>query len=75
MASSDAAMKKRPSIPHHRKPSCGFLAILLLATTAVLQCHAGAAADWRDKMAPIIPQGYLCRHTATPIVVDGNLDE
>ncbi len=26
-------------------------------------------------MGPITPQGYLCRHTAAPIVVDGKLDE
>ena len=26
-------------------------------------------------MEPIIPQGYLCRHTDTPILVDGKLDE
>ncbi len=26
-------------------------------------------------MAPIIPHGYVCRHTDTPIVVDGKLDD
>jgi len=26
-------------------------------------------------MAPIVPQGYLCRHTAAPILVDGKLDD
>jgi predicted esterase len=26
-------------------------------------------------MAPIVPRGYLCRHTATPIVIDGKLDD
>jgi poly(3-hydroxybutyrate) depolymerase/transglutaminase-like putative cysteine protease len=31
--------------------------------------------DWRDKMQPITPKNYLCRHTDTPIVVDGKLDD
>ena len=26
-------------------------------------------------MAPIVPQSYLCRHTAAPILVDGKLDD
>jgi predicted esterase len=26
-------------------------------------------------MEPIVPQGYLCRHATTPILVDGKLDE
>jgi hypothetical protein len=31
--------------------------------------------DWHDRMQPIVPHGYLCHHTATPIVVDGKLDD
>jgi hypothetical protein len=31
--------------------------------------------DWREKMKPISPRGYLCRHTTAPIQVDGLLDE
>ena len=26
--------------------------------------------DWHDWMQPIVPHGYLCHHTATPIVVN-----
>jgi predicted esterase len=52
-----------------------FLVVLLLAGAAVWQCRAGECDEWRQKMAPIVPQGYLCRHTATPISVDGKLDE
>jgi predicted esterase len=52
-----------------------FLAMLLLATAAVSPSGAGDADDWREKMERIVPQGYLCRHAATPIVVDGKLDD
>src|ERR1043165_7121731 len=31
--------------------------------------------DWREKMKPILPRGYSCRHTTAPIKVDGLLDE
>jgi transglutaminase-like putative cysteine protease/predicted esterase len=31
--------------------------------------------DWRDRMQAIVPQGYLCHRTATPITVDGKLDD
>jgi transglutaminase-like putative cysteine protease len=41
----------------------------------ILRSNASEAADWRDKMESIVPQGYVCRHTATPIVVDGKLDD
>src|ERR1043165_6993347 len=31
--------------------------------------------DWREKMKPISPRGYSCRHTTAPIKVDGLVDE
>ena len=31
--------------------------------------------DWLSSMRAIVPHGYVCRHTATPIKVDGVLDE
>ena len=30
---------------------------------------------WREKMQPIMPRGYVAGHTATPIVIDGKLDD
>jgi predicted esterase len=72
---SDAIMKTRRGIPHFQEKGCGFLLILALALAAVGRCDAGESDDWREKMEPIVPQGYLCRHTATPIVVDGKPDD
>jgi poly(3-hydroxybutyrate) depolymerase len=48
------------------------LAALTLIPSAV---SAGQREEWRTKMQPIIPQGYLCRYTAKPIQVDGQLDD
>jgi transglutaminase-like putative cysteine protease len=31
--------------------------------------------DWRTKMQPIVPRGYVCKYTALPIKVDGKLDD
>ena len=31
--------------------------------------------DWRTRMQPIVPFGYVVRHTATPIKIDGRLDD
>jgi hypothetical protein len=31
--------------------------------------------DWRTKMQGIIPRGYVCQHMATPVTVDGKLDD
>jgi transglutaminase-like putative cysteine protease/predicted esterase len=49
--------------------------MVLLAWTTVGRCDTSEADQWRQKMEPIVPRGYLCRHTATPIVVDGKLDD
>ncbi|HEX3718461.1 MAG TPA: sulfotransferase [Verrucomicrobiae bacterium] len=61
------------------EPFCrafGYCALMmLLLTIGALRCGAGEADDWRNKMATIIPRGYVCRYTATPIVVDGKLDD
>jgi hypothetical protein len=72
---SDDAMKKRRSISDCLEQGCSFLLMLLLAGIAVGQCNAGESAEWREKMEPIVPRGYLCRHTAAPILVDGKLDD
>ncbi len=68
----------RPSPPSGLCRVCfglSSLVLLLLAGISLGRCHAGAADEWRQKMQPIVPRGYLCRHTATPIVVDGKLDD
>jgi len=62
---------------------------LLKHAMKILLAHAGIVAgvflppllpaadygDWHQKMQPITPQHYVCRHTDTPIVVDGKLDD
>jgi hypothetical protein len=68
-------MKKRQSIVQCQELGCGFVVMLLLAGAADWPCHAGEADEWREKMESIVPQGYLCRHTSTPILVDGKLDD
>jgi predicted esterase len=49
--------------------------MLALAGAAVGRCDAGESDEWREKMKPIVPQYYVCRHTSTPIVVDGIPDD
>jgi poly(3-hydroxybutyrate) depolymerase len=36
---------------------------------------AADRSDWRDKMQPITPKSYLCRHADQPIQIDGKLDD
>jgi predicted esterase len=68
-------MKKRQNLLRAFEKSRLFLLMVLLACASAARCAAGDADDWRQKMEPIVPQGYLCRHTDTPIVIDGNLDD
>jgi len=49
----------------------GLAMVMLLPRAA----RAGLRDEWRDKMLPITPQGYVCRYTPKPISIDGNLDE
>jgi len=55
-----------------RRPSVVWVGLLLFLTFKVFADHQP---DWREKMKPISPRGYLCRHTTAPIQVDGFLDE
>lgn len=41
-----------------------------LALAAEPYLHA-----WKTRMAPIVPEGYLCRQSKGPIQIDGKLDE
>ena len=36
---------------------------------------ASDRADWQKRMQPIAPRVYLCRRAATPIVIDGKLED
>lgn len=49
----------------------GFLALLFGSTLL----PATELSDWREKMQPITPRGYLCQHTDTPIKLNGLLDD
>ncbi len=54
------------------------LPIIVLTAWGVLAPWIVSADDhagWRDRMQPITPKNYLCRHATTPITVDGKLDE
>ena len=52
-------------------------AFVLLAFLAVQfpSVQATERDDWRTKMEPITPLGYVVRRTATPISIDGKLDD
>src|SRR5260370_27603202 len=49
--------------------------VWLLLPLFISALPAAEREDRRDKMPAYAPRGYLCRHAATPIKVDGNLDE
>jgi len=34
-----------------------------------------SVSDWRTKMQPIVPRGYVCQHVDGPIQIDGKLDD
>jgi hypothetical protein len=68
-------MNELPPLGMRKRRGGNFLSALFLACAAASRGHAGEADEWREKMAPIVPQGYLCRHTETPISVDGKLDD
>src|SRR6266568_3862662 len=55
-----------------RMPAVLLVGLVLFLPAIVL---ADDQTDWREKMQPISPRGYVCRHTTAPINVDGLLDE
>ena len=61
-------MKTQTSLHHCWEQSFGFLVMLFSTGIAVWQCGAAECDEWREKMEPIVPQGYLCRRAGTPIV-------
>ncbi len=73
-SADDTAMNKRRHSLGFPQRSCSFLITVLLSGVGAWP-SAGQSREWRAKMEPITPKGYLCRHTATPIVVDGKLDD
>ncbi len=52
----------------------GTLLVLTIATS-VHAADSDSFDDWRDKMRPITPRGYVCPLASGPISVDGKLDE
>ncbi len=46
-----------------------------LALLAPARTHAGGRDEWLQRMRPIVPQSYVCRHTPGPLAIDGQLDE
>jgi len=53
--------------------TAGFLVGILALLS--LRGQASERTEWREKMQPIVPHGYLCRYTTNAITVDGNPDE
>jgi len=45
------------------------------AAPAETPAAAGYLSDWRNKIQPQIPRGYVCSRAAEPLVIDGKLDE
>jgi hypothetical protein len=64
-------------LKNNHKTQCQCATWLTIGLTCALapSLLADGAAEWRQKMAPIMPRGYLCHYAAQPLVVDGNLDE
>ncbi len=67
-----AAVFQRPD-----RRCCARAAMALLGCLALLPAclFASDRTDWLNKMQPIVPRSYLCRYTATPIVIDGVIDD
>jgi transglutaminase-like putative cysteine protease len=53
-------------------PAAALCALRLSAATLP---DPDSVEDWRTKMQPITPRGYVCPYTAAPINVDGKLDD
>lgn len=52
-----------------------FASLICLTLWAPAPARADNRTDWHDKMRIIVPKNYICRHTATPLTIDGKLDE
>ncbi|MSU23064.1 MAG: hypothetical protein EXS32_04490 [Opitutus sp.] len=63
------------------RPASPLLSSALLAALALALAAPAAAAEgphlpvWRERMQPLIPLGYVARHTSTPLTIDGQLDD
>jgi hypothetical protein len=55
----------------HAKTLAALCCLAWMAATL----HGSDRADWLERMQPITPKSYLCRRAATPIVIDGNLND
>lgn len=51
------------------------LSATLALASSLLAADAPRLPAWREKMQPLIPPGYVVRHTATPPTIDGQLDD
>jgi hypothetical protein len=49
------------------------MAACLLLASGVLR--ASDCADWLNRMQPINPRSYVCRHAGAPVLVDGKLND
>ena len=58
-----------------RRRFTGALLYLCLMTFLPGAVRAGERNEWRSLMMPIAPRGYLCHFTASPIGMDGKLDD
>jgi hypothetical protein len=53
------------------------VAILSLGLTMLMAAAARTSErdEWRNQMMPLVPRGYLCHFTSTPITIDGKLED
>ncbi len=57
-------------------PKSGANALFLAASIALASAaDTPRLPEWREKMQPIAPRGYVARHTVHPPVIDGRLDD
>jgi hypothetical protein len=50
--------------------------LTVLAEVAVPEApDANSIEQWRMRMRPLKPRGYVCQHTGTPVNVDGKMDD
>ncbi|HEY3860625.1 MAG TPA: sugar-binding protein [Verrucomicrobiae bacterium] len=65
-------MKKLRSLMSPCRQIAAFSCFLALVPTTL---PASDHSDWLNKMQPVTPRTYVCRRAASPIVIDGKLDD
>lgn len=62
-------------VPGSSKPTRLTLTLLTFSALLTSSLRGSERDDWRQKMQPITPLGYVVRHVATAVKIDGKLDD